>query len=119
MANHRRRRLRHDRGRTVVNLPAEMVGGGSPDPLAFEKALRGEDLRGQKQGFPRSGRGLSLPGGSSLKIRTWLTNPVFSAFRLRVQSNTVTPPGKRIHLPGRENGNLVAVTMEADPGNVN
>ncbi|OQB47062.1 MAG: Phosphoribosylformylglycinamidine synthase 2 [Synergistetes bacterium ADurb.Bin155] len=104
-------------GRTVVNLPAEMVGGGSP-PIHWpsKKPSAEKTLEAKSKG--------SLdPEEVSRSLAAILEDPnladksgIFGRFDSGAQSNTVTPPGKSVSIfRVRENGNLVVVTMEADP----
>jgi phosphoribosylformylglycinamidine synthase len=104
-------------GKTVVNLPAEMVGGGSP-PIHWpsKKPSMGKTVEAKSKNYLN-------PEEVSRSLAALLEDPnladksgIFGRFDSEAQSNTVTPPGKSVSIfRVRENGNLVAVTMEADP----
>lgn len=109
--------LRKD-GEIFADLPASLIGGGCPEinwPAERPKDL---DLR-QSFEFDPSGFSadlsktlLSLLASPSLKEKTWITRQYDSM----VQVNTVQGPGAPLSLVRiKENGNLVAIVMEALP----
>ncbi|MFA5622396.1 MAG: phosphoribosylformylglycinamidine synthase subunit PurL, partial [Thermovirgaceae bacterium] len=104
-------------GQTEVNLPAGMVGGGSP-PVHWPSR---KPAAGARKGA--RGAGALNPAEVSRCLAAIMEDPnladkshIFRQFDHGAQSDTVTSPGKSVSIfRVAENGSLVAVTMEADP----
>ena len=105
-------------GAVAVDLPASLIGGGCPEidwPSARPSGL--ETRQAYETGEDSAGRNLEsdllgLLSSPSLRDKTWITRQYDSM----VQVNTVMGPGAPVSLVRiKENGNLVALTMEALP----
>ncbi len=105
-------------GTVAVDLPASLIGGGCPEidwPSARPSEL--EARQAYEPGEDTTGRNLEsdllgLLSSPSLRDKTWITRQYDSM----VQVNTVMGPGAPVSLVRiKENGNLVALTMEALP----
>jgi len=105
-------------GETPVNLPADMVGGGSPEikwPSAKPEATEdsGETLPAHPP-LPHNLNDLVLRMTASPRFcdRSW----VFKQYDHMVQTNTVVPPGNPVsvlRIRGRDT--LLAITMDTHP----
>ncbi len=105
-------------GEVFADLPASLIGGGCPEISWPAERPRDLDQR-QSFDFPTTGFPedlsrplLSLMASPSLKEKSWITRQYDSM----VQVNTVQGPGAPVSiLRIKENGNLVAISMEALP----
>lgn len=105
-------------GAVWADLPASLIGGGCPEIHWAAKPPKDLDQRQTFEFDPSEFSGdlsqalLSLLASPSLKEKSWITRQYDSM----VQLNTVQGPGAPVSLLRiKENGNLVAIAMEALP----
>jgi len=107
-----------EKGKTVVDLPAEIVGGGCPEihwpskPLSESRTKDLTDTVEPEYPDEWGNHVLDLLSSPNLKESAW----IYEQYDHMVQINTVVPPGGPVSvLRVKGSERLLAFTMESDP----
>ncbi len=105
------------KGKEVVSLPAEMVGGGCP-PISWPSRKPSSET-GSETGRTGPMNPKGIRETVSLLLRDHCIKDkshIYRQYDYMIQTNTIVPPGRSVSVFRlRQNGRLVGATMETDP----
>jgi phosphoribosylformylglycinamidine synthase len=104
-----------EKGETVVDLPAKLVGDGCPEihwPASSGTGRKGKTQRSRVRPAAWKTHLFELLRSPGLKDKS----PIYEQYDHMVQINTVVPPGSPVSvLRIKQTERLIALTMESDP----